>query len=192
MQPAFERAKEVEHRAMEDLLPFLKDHSFEGRFVLTHQGPLSQFLQKTVGDVILNSSPDKVWSVELKAEEDCRTGNFFLETWSNRRRFTPGWMFTLQADFLFYYFVGPKALYVVQLPRLKQWAFVQEGRSGHPGRLWDFPEKPQAKYDQPNDTWGRCVPILTLREEMGFSAYNLEGGEQVIRDSDVVAQEKGF
>jgi hypothetical protein len=36
----------------------------------------------------------------------------------------------------------------------------------------DIPE-PQGKYSQLNDTWGRCVPIIAIEEEVGLRKYNL-------------------
>jgi hypothetical protein len=146
----------------------------EGRFVVTEKGNLSKFLQKSVGDVLLNSDEKTVWAIEIKNEETKRHGNLFLETWSNCKWFTPGWMFTLQCDLLFYYFQDVRELYVIPFENLRDWAFRQPSVSAHRGRLFDFPEKCQVKREQLNDTWGRCVPIDTIENEVkGVRKYKL-------------------
>jgi hypothetical protein len=167
---AFEKASLIEAEAMKDIIPFIRKNSWEGRLVLTAKGNLSKELQKQAGDILFNREDQKLWAVELKAEAENLHNNFFLETWSNRRRFTPGWMFTLQSDMILYYFVKEKELYSISVPRLKAWAF--EGQ-----RIYMFPEKRQGKYDQLNDTWGRCVPIDTIRYEVGFKFYCLANNE---------------
>jgi hypothetical protein len=163
---AFNHACLVETRAMEDIVPFLKRISLDGRYVLTNKGNLSQELQKMVGDAVLNSHDGRIWGVEIKAEESDRHGNFFFETWSNRKRFTPGWMFTLRADILLYYFIKERLLYSFDFFKLRSWAFMD-------GNINKYPEKPQGKYSQLNDTWGRCVPIIAIEKEVGLRKYNL-------------------
>jgi hypothetical protein len=161
----FDSARQVERRAVERLLPFLKERAYDGRFVLTNKGPLARHLQTTVGDVLLNSDPDQIWGIEIKAEEEERWGNFFLELFSNRKWGTPGWMVTLQSDLLFYYFLDTDRLYVMNLPRLQCWAFSD-------GQLWRHPQKRQNKYAQLNDTWGACVPIKRIQREVGFKVLH--------------------
>jgi hypothetical protein len=169
---AFEKASLIEAEAMKDIIPFIQRNSWEGRLVLTAKGNLSKELQKQAGDILFNGEDQRLWAVELKAEVENLYNNFFLETWSNRRRFTLGWMFTIQSDVLLYYFLKEKELYSISIPKLKAWAF--EGQ-----RIYNFPEKRQGKYDQKNDTWGRCVPIETIRHEVGFKFYNLTAPEEL-------------
>lgn len=153
---AFDDARKIEQRSMDILRPWIRQRAFNGQYVLTSKGPLSRELQSSVGDVLYNSDADTIYSIEVKAEEHNRHGNFFLETWSNRARFTLGWMFTLRADLLLYHFVEDDELHVLPFQRLRKWAF-------HDGRIYSFPERRQSKYDQLNDTWGRCVPIGVVR-----------------------------
>ena len=111
-------------------------------------------------------------SLEIKVERHW-TGNLFLETWSNlnladrdshyERGSTPGWLVTSRADLLLTYFLDNDDLVTVPFLRLKRWAFS----SGPQGGVYAWPEKPQGRYGQLNDTWGRCVPVEHLVREVG-------------------------
>ena len=111
--------------------------------------------------------------MELKVEAANKHGNFFLETWSNREWFTLGWMYKLQADVLLYYFLQERELYSIKVPALKEWAFgVGDGQ----GAIYKYLERKQSKYNQRNDTWGRCVPIAELQKALGddIKRYQLQ------------------
>lgn len=154
---AFDEARTVEQRSLGILRPWIRQRAFNGQFVVTAKGPLARELQCSVGDMLYNADADTIYAAEIKAEETNKHGNFFLETWSNRSRFTVGWMYTLRADLLLYHFLEQDELHVIQFERLRKWAF-------HAGQIYKFPERVQAKRDQLNDTWGRCVPIDLLCE----------------------------
>lgn len=164
---AFVTASEVETEAMKDIVPFIASQSTNGRFVLTNKGRLSKELQKKYGDAFSETEAGII-SVEFKAERENGHGNFFLETWSNRHWFTLGWMYTLDADMLLYYFLAERQMYSIPFPKLRKWAF-------HENRIYSFPEKQQNKYVQMNDTWGRCVPITVVRNEVGLRQYQFSG-----------------
>ena len=171
MGKAFEQCRCVEQRAMNDLESFFRQMSWDGRFVITDKGRLSYKLQKTVGDVLINSQRTaETVGVEVKAEEENKHGNFFFETWSNRSRWKPGWMSGLDADVLCYYFIKEQELYLINLEKLRIWAFTLPERQ-RTQNIYHFPEKPQSKYQQLNDTWGRCVPISVVGEYVGFRKY---------------------
>jgi hypothetical protein len=158
---SFKEAKIIGEQGVNALIPFLEQCCYEGRFVITDKGRISEFLQKSVGDIIFNCQNQKVWSIEVKTEQENKTGNLYLETWSNLSRYTPGWMVTLNADILWYFFQKERLLYSVDFGKLKKWSFVQK-------RIYQFPEKKQNSYVQKNDTWGRCVPIMVLKKEVGI------------------------
>lgn len=181
---SFEESRKVEARSLALLGPFLNETG--GRFVLADKGKLARFLQETCGDLFLNDRIGRLWGVELKAEGRW-TGNLFLETWSNRnlervedhaaRGSNPGWLLKTRADLLFYHFLDADRLVVLNTFALQRWAFRRasakrsEQASRIPagelaGRLYDFPERRQNKYEQLNDTWGRLVPVSVLHEEM--------------------------
>lgn len=162
---AFEQAKGIEARALERLLPLI-DTKYD-RFVLNDKGALAPMLQDIVGDISANCE-NRIIGIEIKAEQH-HTGNLFLETWGNRnldsksdhaeRGSNTGWLFKTRADLLFYYFLDVDRLYILDMFRLKQWAFGGDGRDSH---IYSFKEKPQGKYKQGNDTHGRLVPVDTL------------------------------
>jgi hypothetical protein len=168
---AFRTASLVESRGLSVLLPWLEERSYGGRLVHLAKGRLAEELQREVGDLVLNTDAETFHSIEVKCEEENRTGNLFLETWSNRKRFKRGWLDHCNADWLLYYFLGSDELYRVSLPRLKQWALIDKNLFRSAAGLlpdFQFKEKCQGKYNQLNDTWGVCVPIPVLKQEVGL------------------------
>jgi hypothetical protein len=181
---SYDECNSVAARSLALLIPFLEE--FKGRFVVTDKGPLARYLQSVVGDLIYNNSANKMWTVELKADDtDCK--NIYIETWSNRNLDIdtnrelggrkPGWFLTLNADLLFYHFLKQDRLVTFSLPALQRWGFCKESRNwSEPdyrgertrlqGRLWDFRETKQKQWNQKNDTWGRPVPVATLLKEV--------------------------
>lgn len=156
---AFEKASDIERRSFAVVRPFIQQRAYNGQYVVTAKGPLARDLQKTVGDFLYNADSETVYGIELKAEEENKYGRLFLETWSNRKWFTLGWMYTLQTDILLYHFLNDDLLYRIPFRKLRTWAF-------HEGRIYEYKERPQSKYAQKNDTWGRCVPIDVLHKEI--------------------------
>ena len=169
---AFTTASLVEQRGLAILLPYLEERAFKGRIVSTARGTLARTLQQDFGDYLLNTHDRTVWAVEIKVEQ-AWTGNLFLETWSNRNLeskathaelgSTPGWLIKTRADMLLYYFLDSDDLVTLPVFRLKQWAFG----SGDEGGIYRFREKRQGRYAQANDSWGRCVPVDVLEQEIG-------------------------
>lgn len=165
---------EIEAGGIKDIIEFIRSNSANGQFVVTDKGNLSKELQETVGDVLCNCNNQKIWGIELKTETENKHGNLFLEYWSNLSRYNPGWMLKLQTDLLFYYFLKEKELLIINFRKLKEWAFKFDGKNGK-GRIYDFPLKKQGRYEQLNDTWGRCVPIQVIEYEIGLKRINLNG-----------------
>jgi len=151
----------IEQQSWDALEPYLKKRAYEGRFVRTAKGPLSLELQKSVGDVLVNSSREHVTCIEVKAEVK-HTGNLFLERWSNRKRFTPGWLETLSTDLLWCHFIDNDTVYELPFQRVRQWLYWHEG-TGHP-IAHGFRLAKQGKYEQLNDTWGYIVSLASLKE----------------------------
>ncbi len=70
---------------------------------------------------LLWTTATRDYSIEIKADRNDGTGNFFFETISNKEKNTLGCFLKTQADFLFYYFVEPRTLYILPMPRTRQW-----------------------------------------------------------------------
>jgi len=159
---AFQQARTIEDIARAEILPWLhlKCESVEECDSL--------WLQKIVGDFIVQVEGRKR-GIELKAEAKF-TSNLFLEVWSNLPELTPGWMVTSRAHWLFYFFLDTKTLYVIPMRELQAWAF---GIGQKEGRIYDFKEVAQTKYQQINMTKGRLVPLQALRDaRIPIKQYN--------------------
>lgn len=88
--------------------------------------------------------------------ENRYTGNLFLETYSNKSKNIPGWMFKEQkAVFLWYAFIDKETCYIFDFNNLKKW-FKENHQN--------YREISQGKYIQHNNTYGRIVPIIDLKE----------------------------
>lgn len=151
----FDKAREVERIARDEVLPWLVRNS-DG---IRETDDPGLFQQKVWGDWLIWKQ-GKLLSIEFKAETSNAHGNLFLETWSNRSMQTPGWMVTCRADFLYYYFIEQRHLFTLDFAALRAWAW---GAGREDGKIYRYPEKPQGKYEeQKNDTWGRVVPVAVL------------------------------
>lgn len=171
---SFQKSKTIEARGMVALSPYIKELA-DGRFVVFDKGPLAKHLQQVVGDVIYQDKGGVV-GVEIKCEGSNSHGNFFLESWSNRnmgdghsgRGSNPGWMMKIGADVLFYYFLEQDELYIIDVLKLKKWAF------GPKWPICQYPERMQKKQEQLNDTWGWCVPIADIGRAVGYGVVCLK------------------
>lgn len=87
--------------------------------------------------------------------------NFFIETWSNKKRKTKGWVHKIKTYGCFtYVFLKTGKVYSFQGPHLAKVLFDD-------GWLYNFTEKEQNQYDQKNDTWGRPIPVNVLINKVG-------------------------
>jgi hypothetical protein len=169
MSTAYSESLTVESRAWPDFALWLETMSDDGQWcpcTFAREGN-NQAAQMRLGDAMALVDGHSRW-FEMKAEETAQHGNFFLETWSNRALFKPGWMLTSQCDFLCYYFLD-EGLYVIDFGALRRWAF-------HERRLYRYPERCQGKRRQRNDSWGRCVPVSVVGDEVGFKVWRFEQG----------------
>ncbi len=91
--------------------------------------------------------------LEVKADRWHKTGNFFFETVSNEAKGTPGCFLYSEADYLLYYFVTPRTLYILPLPATRDWFLAHEARFEE--RRTTTPVGPGEQYV----TVGRLVPI---------------------------------
>lgn len=161
---SFKTASKLEEQSLGVLLPILLK-TFGDKVFPTNNHAMSAEFQKTCGDFLARKSLGDVIGLELKAEKK-HTGNLFIETWSNRKWFNPGWLYSSKADYILYHFLDSNVCYVISMKALKKFCFITEStKAKRPGRIEDYPEVQQAKYDQKNDTWGRLIPIEHLKTE---------------------------
>ena len=91
--------------------------------------------------------------LEVKADRWHHTGNFFFETQSNKARGTPGCFIYTRADFLLYYFVTPRILYILPVTATREWFLANQD---------SFPQRETATALGQKEhyiTVGRLVPI---------------------------------
>lgn len=152
----------IEAASMPELASWLSMQADGGRFVFSTFGRgLLYDIQKKLGDAVAEVNGRARW-FEFKVEDNW-TGNLFLETWSDCPK-APGWMIYCRADYLVSYFRYPATLLCLPLPRLQRWAFCE-------GRIYRYPEKPQRKTKQPNDSRGRVVPVEELKREVPITEW---------------------
>jgi len=172
MANGFQQASLVAMESFKILQPLIASRADDGRYVTTDKGRLSRKLQESLGDIVMNKNGN-VCCIELKAETK-DTGNLFLEEWSNRHWWNRGWMDKLDTDSLWYHTISVDRLLIVPFPELRAWAFTADSRfvSQGVGRMYDYKSRPQSRYEQMNDTWGRCVPIDVIKSEVGLVELN--------------------
>jgi len=168
---AFVEASKVEERSWEILRPFIETRCHNGRYVRTAKGPLARDLQKQVGDVLFNSDDSTVYAIEIKAEQGY-TGNVFLERWSNRSRFTPGWFETQNCDLLLYHFLSNDSLYGFNFQKLREWFYCCDHRAVPVAAK--YPHYKQGRYTQLNDTWAYLVPIREIPKAVTVGVWHPE------------------
>lgn len=159
---SFIECQKIEVKGYELVKPYLQKHFDEFVYVNTEErNELILAFQQNFGDLIVKK--DKaIYFIDIKTENEDKYGNLFLETWSNKKRNTPGWVVPevgVKADFVYYIFLKQRILYILDLPKLRKWGFSDKN-------MERYPEKMQNKYDQLNDTWGRCVKINDLIREL--------------------------
>jgi hypothetical protein len=173
---AFDKSLAVEAEGLRVLTPYLERLAIPGTVLVPTEG--HWMLQKLVGDFILRDG-EVTKTIEVKVEER-HTGNLFLETWSNRSRHTPGWMYTCRSMFLWYYFIDQATLYTMPMRSLRNWAF---GSGDSAGGIYAYPER-KTSCDQMNDTWGRVVPVARLIAScQGFLGPINPGHDAIINEA---------
>jgi len=97
-------------------------------------------------------------TIEIKADRWQNTGNFFFETMSNKEKGTAGCFMYTEANVVFYYFVGPKLLYILPMPQTREWLEANIDR-------FEEKETTTPAGESFYTTVGRVVPIdLVLQE----------------------------
>ncbi|MEK7328958.1 MAG: hypothetical protein AAB217_27245 [Chloroflexota bacterium] len=98
-------------------------------------------------------------TIEIKADRWQDTGNFFFETESNKEKGTPGCFLYTEANYIFYYFVKPRLLYILPMPQTREWFLANKDR-------FEERETTTPVGDGHYTTVGRLVPIETVVSEV--------------------------
>lgn len=99
--------------------------------------------------------------IEIKGDRYSHTGNFFIETVSNREKGTPGCFMYTEADYIFYYFVDTKELNAIPVEKARDWfkknlnRFEEKFLSTKVGNVGYYTSS------------GRLVPKNVMRKEVG-------------------------
>ena len=172
-------ANDVERRGIELAMQLITRSVSPGSPVIdTNDARNRVFLQRAIGDYLILHEPTRQWhSLDVKTEAKY-TGNLFVESWSNKtanRHARDGWIFTLGSDWLVMVYLDVRSVFIVDLPKLKNWCVVE-------GRMLDYREATVHRYqdgEQKNRTTGHLVPWAVLVETIGFKCYQQQDGEWV-------------
>ena len=161
MKENIKRAKQASH----DIEKWL--NNFDSITNIRNVENIKEFQKKDI-DLLFKTQTGKITSVEIKGDTYHKTGNFFFETKSNVGKDTPGCFMYTEADYLFYYFIVPKTLYILPMPETREW-FVNNKLKFRKSYTKTAVKGRHYK------TEGRLVQIKTvLREVDNVRKYNLK------------------
>lgn len=104
-------------------------------------------------------------TIEIKADQQHWTKNYFLETYSNWEKRTPGCFMYTEADYLFYYFIDIKELHILSTVKVRDW-FKEHIHEFNEKRTYTRNQNGKILYT----TVGRTVP-----KERAFKELNKDG-----------------
>ena len=83
--------------------------------------------QKIGVDLLLTSNKGE-FKLAIAGDKWHKTGNFFFETYSNKEENKPGKFAYCEVDWLLYYFITPRTLYMLPMPKTRDWFLVNMER----------------------------------------------------------------
>ncbi|WP_214688301.1 MULTISPECIES: hypothetical protein [unclassified Exiguobacterium] len=150
----------VADEGIKDIEAFLR--SFSASLAIINVEKHETFQKKDVDLlwVYLENGVEKMKRIEAKIDR-YKSGNFFFETVSNENKGTPGCFLYTEADYLFYYFLEWKSLFVLPVKEIQTWFSANEHR---------FKEKTLATAVGKDyyTSKGKVVPIKTVLRECKF------------------------
>ena len=79
----------------------------------------------------LQVTKDEINKIEVKTDRLAdKTGNMIYEVWSDRRIYAKGCFEKTEADYIFYYLINTKVLYIFNTQELRTWV------NKHKNKLW--------------------------------------------------------
>lgn len=106
--------------------------------------------------------------IEIKGDRYSHTGNFFIETISNREKNTPGCFMYTEADYIFYYFMDTKELNIMPVKKSRDWFIKNIDRFSE--KFLSTKVGNGAFYTSA----GRLVPKEIMKKELGIKQRYLE------------------
>jgi len=105
------------------------------------------------GVALLLTTDKGEFKLAISGDKWHKTGNFFFETYSNKEENKPSIFVCGEADWLLYYFITPKTLYMLPMPKTRDWFLANRER---------FKERSTNN----STTVGYLVPIETVIQEI--------------------------
>ncbi|MGI2747623.1 hypothetical protein ACRS52_02450 [Bacillus cytotoxicus] len=114
-------AANVAKKAATDITNFLK--TFEETIDVINVEDDEQYRTKDIDLLWIRNKNGvkKTTTIEIKGDRYHYTGNYFLETISNKSKGTSGCFMYTEADYIFYYFVDERELHVLPMPKTREW-----------------------------------------------------------------------
>lgn len=156
---------------------YLRLYANTERWIKTDKGTLHREIQERFGDFVISNPDGSMAFLESKAEQDYagKRRNIVMETYSNYDpswpagdpRIVEGWFSKSRCDYLFYAFVGPGDLYIIDFPRLREWSRE---------RFHILRPFVQGKNRQRNRTCGYLAPVEDVLREVPSKHCRYIGG----------------
>lgn len=119
-------------------------------------------------DLVVFGEDKKPLFVEVKADRQIRTGNYYFETCSNVAKGTDGCMIYSAADLLAYYFVDKEELHLMDMQKVRGW-FLDN--------IEEFEVRKATTVDAHGfplyESEGRLVPRWRVMEEVGVKVVDI-------------------
>lgn len=118
----------------------------------------NEIYQEVDVDLPTHGNNQLIIKVEVKADRYHKTGNFFFETISNKEKGTSGCFMYTEANYIFYYFIEIKKLFILKMPEIREWFLKNQKR---------FPdgETTTPVGNSFYTTVGKLVPICEVRDK---------------------------
>lgn len=154
----FNKKLKLADRACLEVTEYLENKGFSVENVEN-----DSYFQKIDVDILITKN-GKTHKVEIKGDS-YYPRNFYIEEISNINKNTPGCLLYTESDFIFYYYVNHKELYIIDTKAFQQW--YKENKDV--GKLQEIKSKVvtpvgKGKY---YESYGRTLNVNILLEDLG-------------------------
>ena len=124
MQYGFEKQLEVGKKANREIVKYLKSLSHTLAVIDVEEDKMFQEKDIDLIYIFLKNKKIMVETIEIKGDMQEKTGNFFMETVSNKEKKTKGCFLYSEADYFFYYFINTNELNVIPLKKARKYVIA--------------------------------------------------------------------